>query len=389
MGSRSTSGLHQGSVAAEVNGEQVALSDFNRAYLQRIEFFKQFSGGKLSPEQEEGIKSVVLRESIERKLLVQDARAAGVQVSDQEVLEKIAEVEAFQKDGRFDPVGYKRVLEANSLTPFRYEEMVRQDLILSHYLSRVRDSIHFTEAQLLEEFLSEGSLRSLKFVVLTNDHAKKTMKIEESRLQAALQNPEKLKEAESRFEAMKETRYAGKKFQDVSKEMIREMLLSEDATQVGQAREELAKRVAGLLKVSDSQDSSLKAFLKTYGVEIQKSEKLKRDASYVPGLMDPKPLLAEAFRKDTDLAKNPKVFSLAGQSVIAVVTASEDAKESDFPAKRGEIYRRLVSQREQALTESWMESAMKAAKISVNASVVGDQAAAQYDRKARSSKFSK
>src|ERR1700733_12819905 len=73
---KSTRGLHEGSVAGTVNGDAIQIGDFNRELNRRIEYFKAYSGGKLTDEQ---LKSFRLREGVfqelaNHKLLIQEAR---------------------------------------------------------------------------------------------------------------------------------------------------------------------------------------------------------------------------------------------------------------------------------------------------------------------------
>src|SRR5688572_7331192 len=69
---KSTRGLHEGAVAGTVNGDSISISDFNRELTRRIEFFKMYSGGKLTDEQIKTfrIKENVFQELVNRKMLV-------------------------------------------------------------------------------------------------------------------------------------------------------------------------------------------------------------------------------------------------------------------------------------------------------------------------------
>src|SRR4051794_15984750 len=88
---KSTRGLHEGAVAGTVNGDAISIADFNRELNRRMEFFKNFGGGKLTDEQ---LKSFRIREGVfheiaNRKLMVQEAWRQGLVASDEEVREKI------------------------------------------------------------------------------------------------------------------------------------------------------------------------------------------------------------------------------------------------------------------------------------------------------------
>src|SRR3982751_2131010 len=72
---KSTRGLHEGSVAGTVNGDPISLADFNRSLNQRIEFFKNMGGTKITEEQLKGfqIRQSVFQDLVIRKLMIQEA----------------------------------------------------------------------------------------------------------------------------------------------------------------------------------------------------------------------------------------------------------------------------------------------------------------------------
>src|SRR5277367_5599675 len=80
---KSTRGLHEGAVAGTVNGDPISISDFNRELNRRIEFYKRFSGGKLSDEQIKAfrVREAVFQDLATRKLLSQEAHSQGMDPS--------------------------------------------------------------------------------------------------------------------------------------------------------------------------------------------------------------------------------------------------------------------------------------------------------------------
>ncbi|HAR42020.1 MAG TPA: hypothetical protein DCS07_05220, partial [Bdellovibrionales bacterium] len=123
---KSTRGLHEGAVAGTVNGDSISISEFNRALNQRLEFFKSISGGNTITEEQ--MKAFRIREGVfeglvRRRLLVQEADRQGLTPSNEEVRQRIQEIPAFQKNGKFDLLTYKQALEANRYTPAGFERM--------------------------------------------------------------------------------------------------------------------------------------------------------------------------------------------------------------------------------------------------------------------------
>ncbi|MCM2322467.1 MAG: SurA N-terminal domain-containing protein, partial [Oligoflexia bacterium] len=125
---KATRGLHEGAVAGKVNGDSITIGEYNRALSQRVEYFKNMTGGKLTEDQIKAfrLRDLVFQDLVRRKLLVQEAGRKGMLASDEQVRDSIREIPAFQKDGKFDLVTYKRVLEANQYSAGTFERMVRE-----------------------------------------------------------------------------------------------------------------------------------------------------------------------------------------------------------------------------------------------------------------------
>ena len=126
--------------AARVNGQEISLTEFRRAYGLRLDALRQRGGGDL-PEalaRQFGIPGRVLDELITTELLEQAAEAHGITVSDAELLDVIRKDPSFQKDGQFDPETYTQVLQAYlRKTPPDYEASLRRRLAAGRLLALV------------------------------------------------------------------------------------------------------------------------------------------------------------------------------------------------------------------------------------------------------------
>ena len=103
---KNTRGLGEGAVAGTVNGDPISLAEFNRAYKQQEEFFKNMAGGKFSDEQLKSfhIRERVFQDLVRKKLMSQEAEHQGLVASEEELRDQIKKVPAFQKSGQFDLV---------------------------------------------------------------------------------------------------------------------------------------------------------------------------------------------------------------------------------------------------------------------------------------------
>jgi peptidyl-prolyl cis-trans isomerase D len=153
--------------AARVNGQEISLAEFRRAYAQRLDALRQRGGGDL-PEalaRQFGIPGRVLDELITTELLEQAAEAHGITVSDAELLEVIRKDPSFQKDGQFDAETYTQVLQAYlRKTPPDYEAGLRRRLAAGRLLALVSDTAEVSEDELRSRFQREGDTVSLSVV---------------------------------------------------------------------------------------------------------------------------------------------------------------------------------------------------------------------------------
>ena len=153
--------------AARVNGEEISLTDFRRAYAQRLDALRMRSGGDL-PEalaRQFGIPGRVLDELITTELVEQAAEAHGITVSDTDLLEAIRKDPSFQKDGQFDPETYTQVLQAYARkTAPDYEASLRRRLAAQRLLGMVADTAEVSEDELRARFQREGDTVSLSLV---------------------------------------------------------------------------------------------------------------------------------------------------------------------------------------------------------------------------------
>jgi peptidyl-prolyl cis-trans isomerase D len=118
-------------VVATVNGAKISRREFDDAMGQQQEQLRQMMGANFdaamldNPE----MKRAVLENLAAQRLLLEKARAAGLAVTDQQVAELIAGIEAFQQDGKFDKERYIAALASRNMNPPMFEARLHEDLI--------------------------------------------------------------------------------------------------------------------------------------------------------------------------------------------------------------------------------------------------------------------
>ena len=140
--------------AALVNGTEVSLKEYRGAYNRAVEFYRQTYKDQFNDEflRKLNLEDKVLNDLIERTLWIQEAKAMGLEVTDQELSAAVTEIPDFQKDGKFDPDLYRRVLEANRTKPEAFEGSFRNSLRVEKARRIVRDAVAVTDREVAESY---------------------------------------------------------------------------------------------------------------------------------------------------------------------------------------------------------------------------------------------
>lgn len=131
-------------VAATVNGEEVSVQAVQNTLLE----LKQQFGGQLPPGMDDSVlKNSALESVVNQTLLQQKIREGGYRASNQEVQEAIAQIPAFQKDGKFDLETYKNFLKMQRRDEAAFEFQVRDDLSQQQLRGAVLDTAFLPKAE--------------------------------------------------------------------------------------------------------------------------------------------------------------------------------------------------------------------------------------------------
>ncbi|MEO8431691.1 MAG: SurA N-terminal domain-containing protein [Acidobacteriota bacterium] len=154
-------------VLAKVGGDTITAIEFDRQYRSTLQRQQQLYQGNLSPEliRAMDLPRQVLDGMIDRRLELDAARRVHLKVSDQEVAETIASYPAFQQNGQF--IGreqYERFLRSNSYTTDRFEDEVREGILLDKYQTMVKDSLLVSDAEIQREFSSRNEKASIEYI---------------------------------------------------------------------------------------------------------------------------------------------------------------------------------------------------------------------------------
>ncbi len=372
---KATRGLHEASVAGIVNGDPVRLDEFREAMRNRIEFFKNLGGGSFTEEQLEkfGLKSAVFSDLVNRKLVFHEATRAGVLPSDEEVRDRIQEIPAFQKDGRFDVAVYKRVIEASPYrTPSVFERKLREDLTVQKWSEQFKDRVHVSQEEARKQFLVENDKRDLKYVLVTPEAGRKGVMVSQDEVVKFEKDATKQNLAKDVYERKKATEFKGKDFNAVKDSIIKDLIAGDKIDEAKKVNQKVVDAVLPLLSADTHSDDKVKAVLKPYGLEIKKTGWITRSNSNLPGIGPDKELMEDAFSQK--LEGKAKAFQRPMGTLIAVLAGVEKPDLSKFGVEEEKLLKQLTYRKAQQLQNEWLDGVRKRAKIEPNEDVVGKMA---------------
>ena len=154
---------------ASVNGDPILYDEYNRVYNNLVVQMRQQFGDALN---EETIKMLNLRQQamnrlVEERLLLSEARRLNLKVSEQELAESIAGIEAFQTAGVFDPMRYAFILERNRLTQEEFESRQKQALLVAKLNRLISEGTKVSDAEAAEWYRWNNASVNIDYVAFS------------------------------------------------------------------------------------------------------------------------------------------------------------------------------------------------------------------------------
>jgi len=157
--------------AARVNGESIAVTEYNRALYFATQQYREMYQQTLTPEmlQQLGIQRRVMDSLIDETLLIQEARELDIDATKEEVRKKILEIPVLNPGGTF--VGaelYERFVRDNLgfASAAAFEANLARDITLQKMESALMSSVVVTPKAAEAEFRRRNESVQIKYVLL-------------------------------------------------------------------------------------------------------------------------------------------------------------------------------------------------------------------------------
>ena len=148
-------GSDRSDAVASVNGEVIPLERYQRRYQAYLDAYSRVYRDRFSPELAEqlGLPQQAVSDLVQEAVVVQRARAEGLEISDEELNAQIQAVPAFQDNGRFSLRRYQDFLRRRGTSAAAFEGDVRRELTRMKVENTVKGGIKVSDAELEQAFV--------------------------------------------------------------------------------------------------------------------------------------------------------------------------------------------------------------------------------------------
>lgn len=164
-----TSGGNGGMTSvAQVGGESVSQQEFQRAYKNMTNFYRQIYGDQFTPEVEKQMYRQALSQTVVQKILLAEARRQGLRVTDAELRDRILSIPNFKDEqGRF--IGeevYKQTLAANQISVADFEAELRDEVLMKKLNDALAANLYVSEDEIQQAYRNQVERAKIRYVQL-------------------------------------------------------------------------------------------------------------------------------------------------------------------------------------------------------------------------------
>jgi peptidyl-prolyl cis-trans isomerase D len=169
---------------AKVGDRQVTLTDFQLAQNRNEAYFRSQFGGQIPAEMRSAldIPGMTLRQLVDAAALSEEAERLGLRITDEAVADAIREIDAFHVNGSFSPSRYRDILNAQGLSPARFEEQMREELLTTQLTELVKVGVHVFEDEAWEAYKRDNRTVTLAYLSIGAEDFESEVTVDEDGL---------------------------------------------------------------------------------------------------------------------------------------------------------------------------------------------------------------
>ena len=158
----------QATVVASVDGMPITYDEYNRVYNDLIEQLSRQMGSNLNEETLKmfQVKKQALDRIIDRRLMLAEANRLGFMISDQELIDSIQSISAFQRDGKFDNNLYQGLLNRLRMTPEGFELDQRDSILIDKLRAFVAGNVKVSDAEARQKYDWQDATVAIEYLLV-------------------------------------------------------------------------------------------------------------------------------------------------------------------------------------------------------------------------------
>jgi len=166
-------------VVAKVNGSDINMRSYQRAFYNLRQQMQKIFKTTLTQTEDAFIKNEALKRLVEAELLNQVVADIGLQLSDNDVRESIKSLQSFQGEKGFDKELYERGISSLGMTPVSFEQKMRLDMLSEQLQSALAESVFVTSKEASRIVSQRGQKRDIAYTILNADGHKDSISVSE------------------------------------------------------------------------------------------------------------------------------------------------------------------------------------------------------------------
>jgi peptidyl-prolyl cis-trans isomerase D len=146
-----------GETIASVEGRAITSGEFRRTYQAQLQAYRSAYGSNMNEQllKQLGIEQQILQQMVDEQAMIAEARRLGIEVSDEEVRQRIFAIPAFQENGHF--IGEQRYqqllrMQRPPLSPPEFEDGIRRSLTVEKLRAALTDWLSVPDKELEQEY---------------------------------------------------------------------------------------------------------------------------------------------------------------------------------------------------------------------------------------------
>lgn len=161
-------------ILVKINGKKITYSEFINAYRDAYNRYVENTGEQVPPEMENYLKSQILSQLVSNELLYQEAKKAGIKVSQEEVKEQVREIiNSFGSRENF-----MRYLRYRRINYSDFEERVSRQIAISKLTRFLRNSVIVTQQEVKDYWVLKNETLGLTYLFLNPEKYAADIKVD-------------------------------------------------------------------------------------------------------------------------------------------------------------------------------------------------------------------